>query len=43
MKGDLEPAVELVDLLFVRNGLVGIFLERSKRASQVRDGQGFIV
>ena len=32
VKSDLEPTVELVDLLFVRAGLVGVLFERSKRA-----------
>ena len=32
VQSDLEPAVELVDLLFVRDSLVGIFFERPKRA-----------
>ena len=32
MKSNLEPTVELVDLLFVRAGLVGIRFERAKRA-----------
>ena len=32
VKSDLEPAVELVDLLFVRASLVSILFERPKRA-----------
>ena len=40
VKSDLEPAVELVDLLFMRASLVGVLFERPKRAGQVGDGQG---
>ena len=32
VKSNLEPAVELVDLLFMRVSLVGVLFERSKRA-----------
>jgi hypothetical protein len=39
---DLEPAVELVKLLLVRDSLVRVFFEGVERASQLCDGQTFI-